>query len=88
MDFHLLNDEDHHTGVSPLSKLPIGLVTDFPIDYMHAVCLGVMRKLLNIWMHGDLKVRLPGRQINLISERLISYRKFIPVEFNRKARIV
>lgn len=53
---------------------------------MHAVCLGVMRKLLNIWTCGNLKIRLPGRLINLISERLIYYRKFIPVEFNRKSR--
>lgn len=47
LDFQLRNDEDHHISVSPLSKLPIGLVTKFPIDYMHAVYLGVMRKLLN-----------------------------------------
>ncbi|XP_011859165.1 PREDICTED: uncharacterized protein LOC105556682 [Vollenhovia emeryi] len=86
LDFKLLIDEDHHTGVSPRSKLPIGLITNFPIDYMHAVCLGVMRKLLNSWMCGNLKIRLPSRLINLISERLIYYRKFIPVEFNRKSR--
>ena len=86
LDFQLFTDEDHHTGVSPLTKLPIGLVTKFPIDYMHAVCLGVMKKLLNTWMSGNLKIRLPGRLVNLISERLISYRKFIPVEFNRKSR--
>lgn len=86
LDFQLFIDEDHHTGISPLSKLPIGLVTSFPIDYMHAICLGVMRKLLNTWLCGNLKIRLPGRLINLISERLIYYRKFIPVEFNRKSR--
>lgn len=40
-------DEDHHTGISPLIKLNIGLVTLFPIDYMHNICLGVTRKLLN-----------------------------------------
>jgi len=27
LDFQLFVDEDHHTGISPLSKLPIGLVT-------------------------------------------------------------
>ncbi|KAJ8973886.1 hypothetical protein NQ317_019299 [Molorchus minor] len=39
-------DEDHHTGTSPLLKLNIGLVSKFSIDYMHCICLGVMKKLL------------------------------------------
>lgn len=86
LDFQLFTDEDHHTNISPLSKLPLGLVTKFPIDYMHAVCLGVMKKLLNLWVGGNLRIRLPGRLINLLSERLISFSKFIPVEFNRKPR--
>lgn len=29
LDFQLFNDEDHSTGIFPLSKLPIGLVTNF-----------------------------------------------------------
>lgn len=45
-DFMNQTNEEHHTGHSSLSTLPTGLVTRFPIDYMHSVCLGVMRKLL------------------------------------------
>lgn len=37
---------EHHIGMSPLGRLDIDLVKSFPIDYMHNVCLGVMRKLL------------------------------------------
>ncbi|KAK4886207.1 hypothetical protein RN001_002478 [Aquatica leii] len=79
-------DEDHHLGTSPLSKLPIGLVTDFPIDYMHNVCLGVTRKLLDALMNGPLSVRLPNRKVVLISNHLESLKPYIPIDFNRKPR--
>lgn len=79
-------DEDHHTGSSPLLKLKIGMVTDFPIDYMHACCLGVMRKLLNVWISGALATRLSGHKVNILSEHLESLKPYIPLEFNRKPR--
>ncbi|CAH0558902.1 unnamed protein product [Brassicogethes aeneus] len=43
-------DEDHHLGISPLLKIPVGLVSQFPSEYMHSTCLGVMKKLLNAWI--------------------------------------
>lgn len=79
-------DEDHHVGESPLLRLPIDLISLFPTEYMHNVCLGVMRKLLNVWISGDLKVRVQSHAIKIISEKLIYCSKFIPVEFNRKPR--
>lgn len=86
LQFQEQTDEDHHTGESPLLKLRVGLVSVFPIDYMHAVCLGVMRKLLNLWVSGDLKVRLQSRLVNNISERLVSSKNYMPIEFNRRPR--
>lgn len=79
-------DEDHHVGESPLLALPIDLIKIFPIDYMHNICLGVMRKLLNVWISGGLNVRLRSLSVNSISEKLIYCSKFIPIEFNRKPR--
>lgn len=79
-------DEDHHVGESPLLRLPIDLISIFPTEYMHNVCLGVMRKLLNVWIGGDLNVRIQSRFIKSISQKLIFCSKFIPVEFNRKPR--
>lgn len=84
--FKLQLDADHHTGISPLAQLSIGLVTAFPIDYMHNICLGVMRKLLLFWLKGSLKTRLCNRNVNLISTTLESLRSYMPVEFNRKPR--
>ncbi|KAJ8929887.1 hypothetical protein NQ314_017381 [Rhamnusium bicolor] len=78
-------DEDHHLDVSPLINLPIGMVSQFPIDYMHN-CLGIMRKLLNSWISGKLPTRLGSVNVKLLSDVLVSLKKHIPVEFNRKPR--
>lgn len=87
VSFKEQRDQNHHIGVSPLLKIPsLGLVSNFPIDYMHSVCLGVTRKLLFSWTGGALNVRLRSRHVQLISERLLSLRSSIPIEFNRKPR--
>lgn len=80
------DDEEHHLGVTPLVDLQIGLVSCFPIDYMHAVCLGVMKKLLNVWVRGPLVNRLSSQEVRTMSEHLLSFRKYIPFEINRKPR--
>lgn len=79
-------DDAHHLADSPLLKLNIGLVTYFPIDYMHNVCLGVTRKLLNFWLSGNLQTRLPNRIVQMLSIRLVSLKCNIPKEINRKPR--
>ncbi|KAK4886523.1 hypothetical protein RN001_002794 [Aquatica leii] len=85
--FILKLDEDHHIGESPLQQLDIGMISNFPQDYMHNVCLGVMRKLLHTWITiGPPKVRLRNQNVTLISDRLLSLSKYVPVEFNRKPR--
>lgn len=39
-------DEKHHDGVTPLLRLGIDCVSQFVLDPMHLLYLGVMRKLL------------------------------------------
>ncbi|CAI6366430.1 unnamed protein product [Macrosiphum euphorbiae] len=85
--------KQHHIreGItSNLIELPnFDIVKCFPLDYMHLVLLGVMRKLLHLWMHtGPLRVRLNGKKINDISRSLLSLKIYIPSEFSRKPRIV
>ena len=78
---------EHHSGLSPFLQLPIDMVNAFPIDYMHQTCLGVMRKLLNIWLKGPLGPnKLSPSQRYQVSEALLSIRKFIPREFARRPR--
>jgi len=81
-------DEFHHVGVSPFTCLSFGMINAFPIDYMHAVCLGVMRKLLYLWMKGPLHVRLGGHCTQQISNRLLSLKSSVPCEFARKPRSI
>jgi len=38
------SEDSNYNGKTPLESLSIGLVTSFPLDYMHLVCLGVTRK--------------------------------------------
>ncbi|EZA62077.1 hypothetical protein X777_06193 [Ooceraea biroi] len=56
---------------------------------MHLICLGVMRKLLYLWLGGELRYRLQHTAVNEISTRLIMQLKpSIPMEFARKPRQV
>lgn len=80
-------DEEHHLdGPNTFHDLRIGMVSQFPGDYMHSVCLGVVRRLLNIWLRGPLKFRLPASIVNQMSACLAGLRSHIPVEFVRKPR--
>lgn len=47
-----------------------------------------MRKLLNSWISGPLKVRCRGQLVNEISDCLLSFKEFIVVEFHRKPRTI
>ena len=78
----------HHRVDSPFCKLPIDMISQFPIDYMHQVNLGVTRKLLVIWTgSGCLKQgRLAALHINRISSNLVKMKQYIHCEFVRKPR--
>jgi len=72
--------------ISPLEGIQLGLVSQVVLDYMHCICLGVMKKLLLIWLGGPLKTRLPSYQNKTISSYLSTISKFLPKEFTRKSR--
>lgn len=80
------NQEEFHKGISPLEILEIGMVSQFPLDYLHLICLGVTKKLLLLWMKGPLKCRFSKRNIENVSSGLLRASFSQPVEFNRKLR--
>ncbi|KAK0156029.1 hypothetical protein N1851_001424 [Merluccius polli] len=87
MSFNLKLDElHHHEGPHPFQTIKIGMVTQFPLDYMHLVCLGVVKKMLQFWLQGPLTVRLPALIVDRMSHKLQSVRANVPVEFARRAR--
>ena len=87
LSFEMMSDDEHHTGKSPLVDAGIGMVSSFPHDYMHLLCLGVVRRLLDSWIApGPLLCRLSSHQMQLISNELVGLRSFIPMDFARKPR--
>lgn len=79
-------DEDHHLNISPLSRTSIGMVSQIPLDYMHLVCLGVMKRLLLLWIKGPFQCRLGSRDVLQISTNLVYLKDNISSEFARKPR--
>jgi len=80
-------DPKHHVGKSPLLKLAdCRMVSGFPLDYMHLVCLGVVRRLMHLWINGTRDCKLSQTQVALISEHLVSMKRYIPREFARRPR--
>ena len=87
MSFRQLEDDDHHHGATPLCNLPINMIKAFPIDYMHLVCLGVMRHLILAWVQGKPgQARLAAQDIRNLSQTLVSYVHYTPSDFSRKPR--
>jgi len=84
-----IDDSYHKPDITcSLLKIPhFKAVTNVPMDYMHLVCLGIMRKLMYLWLNGEFYYRLQHRAIEEISTRLTTQLKpSIPVEFARKPR--
>ena len=62
------------------------MVSGFVLDYMHLVCLGVVRKIVFLWVSGPLKTRLSSNIVGNISEALISLAPRLSKNFCRKPR--
>lgn len=85
-------DANHHSSVTSISSVVdisgVNVVSSFSLDYMHLVTLGVMKKLILLWMKGPLNVRLPSSKIKQISNLSLSFRSKFPCEFSRKPRAI
>ncbi|KAL4134709.1 hypothetical protein QTP88_006432 [Uroleucon formosanum] len=86
--FRSKEDEDYHKGSSPLEGFPINIVLTVVLDYMHCVCLGVMKRLLTFWVKAKKPIRFKSPEIvSDISSQLIDIMKpYFPSEFNRLPR--
>lgn len=78
------DDQVHHTGISPFISLNLNMIELFPLDYMHLVCLGVMRRMLRKWICG--RGRLTRAQKEELSDKLRSCAAHFPQHFQRKPR--
>ena len=84
--FDKIKDEDHHRGSNPFDGLQLGMISQFPLDYTHLVCLGVMKRLIMLWVSGPKTVRIGPRVLERVSQNIKKCSFFIPREFARKQR--
>lgn len=77
---------EHHTGSSIFLELKIDLVSQFPLDYLHLVCLGITRKIFRQWVKGRIPHKLRHSDVTLMSNRLRNARLYFPSDFPRKPR--
>jgi len=75
--FREKTDVDYHKGNSPLLHFKIDITLSVVLDYMHNVCLGVIKRLLQFWLKGPKPVRLSKIDIDIISSELINLKKNI-----------
>lgn len=95
-NYHL--KKDGHFVISPLENLDIGLISAVPLDWMHLILLGVMKRLIKFWVHGKKReksqysnsrtepVKLPEADIENMSKQILEMKKCIPSDFARHPR--
>lgn len=89
LSFKNRRDKSHHhqeylDKPTALEVGNINMVSQFPIEPMHLLDLGITKKMLTLVVNG----KSYGRRVNItvISQALISIKKFVPKEFQRLPR--
>lgn len=72
---------------STLTEIPrFGAISNVPVDPMHVVFLGIMKKIILLLLLGPPSVRPDRSEIDKISTQLIELRKSQPSDFSRRPR--
>lgn len=71
--------EEHHNWLSILQELPIDMIRHFPHDYLHLICLGVVKKMVLAWVNGPMSVRLNKHCRDIISQNLLKMEVYRPM---------
>ena len=81
--------KSHQLAPSTIRRLNINMINGFNLDYMHMVCLGIVRRMLH-YFKGHFKSVFNGRlsqsSLNEITSRLHSFKGKLPGEFARQPR--
>ncbi|KAG5666141.1 hypothetical protein PVAND_017717, partial [Polypedilum vanderplanki] len=84
-EFRLKIDSTHHKNVSIFEQLPnFNMINSVPLDYLHTILLGVMRKMLDLWF--DTKSLYPPSIKAKISQKISLLSTYEPKEFQRRLR--
>lgn len=80
-------DKPYIKTISPLLKINIKLVTQFPLDPMHLIFLGVVKRiLLNYYVDGKAPYKLSQNLINIMNKKILEIKPYQPSDFARKCR--
>lgn len=89
VSFRERSQENHHIGESNLLKIDhLDMIDHIPIDSMHCVYLGVMKKLLSIWFVTKNKNKnfLSNECFKAVSKSIKDLKGKLPSEFHRNLR--
>ncbi|KAK3920781.1 50S ribosomal protein L10 [Frankliniella fusca] len=78
--------ERHHMGRSPLEFIGTKMVSQFRLDPMHLVYLGVFKRLLTVWLHWNGAYKLHWTAVAAVNDRLNLISSTCPTDFNRPPR--
>lgn len=86
--FRARSQQKHHKFTSPLEELPINMVDDFVLDYMHLLLPGIQKCLLKMWMKGtaSFKTKFSSRDMAVISKLIDTTNDNLPREIHRSSR--
>lgn len=81
--------EDNQLSLSLLANI-VDLKSDFPIDYQHCICLGVVRRLFYFYFDHvksfHLRCKLSQANLKSLSDLIEGVRVYVPCEFQRRPR--
>lgn len=101
IDFANRVDKDHYkkkncdTVSCLVDIIGFDVITGFPFDYMHLLCLGITKRLIEYWVtglpktaknKGKKKIRISKSNIQKVNVLLSKIKTFTPEEFQRKSR--
>ncbi|VEN57599.1 unnamed protein product [Callosobruchus maculatus] len=82
------DDTGHHMNKerSVLEQLPIDMIKTFPVDKMHLVDEGIVKKIINIWLGKPGPQKLQASKVTKINQHLEQCYSYVPSDFQRKSR--
>jgi hypothetical protein len=81
-NFRNRTNKEHHHDVSPFEILPIDMINSFPLDYMHMICEGIVKRCIKGLTTANLPYRMCNRDFQLAGIDLLSLYNFITHDFN------
>lgn len=84
--FRSQENKEHHHDKSPMEELPIDMVRDIPLEYLHLILYGIMKRLLKLWVYGTKYFKLSATVIDEISEKHKQAGGTKPSEINKPNR--